>query len=111
MHLLYCVDMYPVQANMNNSFRSTNANPQDFVPLLRYIGKKERTAVALAVRERRDRWLAAMLDKVRDSLPMRTGTKKCVAEMLLTDKDEGLTKRKYREIVVILKSPVEVMAD
>jgi phenylacetate 2-hydroxylase len=78
---------------MGHSFRSTNSNAQDFIPHLRYLPGSGRTATALEVRERRDKWLAAMLDKVRDTLTLRTGPKKCVAEMLLTDKQEGLTKR------------------
>lgn len=34
-----------------------------------------------------------MLNKVRENLPLRTGSKKSVAELLLTDSNEGLTKR------------------
>lgn len=77
-----------------DSFRSTNSNPQDFIPYLRYWKKRERTATAVEVRKRRDKWLAAMLDGVRESLRQRIGDKKCVAKLLLTDNQEGLTKRK-----------------
>lgn len=79
------------------SFRSTNSNPQDFIPPLRYVGKNQRTATATEVRGRRDKWLATMLDNVRGSLnKLRPGDKKCVAEMLLEDNQEGLTNRKSR---------------
>ncbi|PYH93380.1 cytochrome P450 [Aspergillus ellipticus CBS 707.79] len=81
------------------SFRSTNSNPQDFIPHLRYFGKGGRTATALEVRQRRDTWLAAMLDRVRDTLPFRTGEKKCVAEMLLTYSQEGLTQLDVKTIL------------
>lgn len=77
------------------SFRSTNSNPQDFIPHLRYAGQNQRTATATEVRGRRDKWLATMLDNVRGSLSkLRPGDKKCVAEMLLEDNQEGLTNRK-----------------
>ncbi|KAH8885271.1 cytochrome P450 [Thozetella sp. PMI_491] len=74
------------------SFRSTNSNAQDFIPHLRYLGSSQRTATAVEVRTRRDQWLAAMLENVRSNLTkVRPGDKKCVAEMLLEDSQEGLT--------------------
>ncbi|GKZ30915.1 hypothetical protein AbraIFM66950_010652 [Aspergillus brasiliensis] len=81
------------------SFRSTNSNPQDFIPHLRYWKKQGRTSTALEVRERRDKWLATMFDGVRQSLHLRTGDRKCVAQLLLTDQQEGLTKLDVKTIL------------
>ncbi|KAJ5642861.1 cytochrome P450 [Penicillium longicatenatum] len=85
------------------SFRSTNSNPQDFIPHLRYQ-LNERTAAAVEVRQRRDTWLSSMLDNVRNSLPLRNGSKKCVSEMLLTDNQEGLTQLDIKTILSGLMS-------
>ncbi|KAH8650482.1 cytochrome P450 [Ilyonectria robusta] len=82
------------------SFRSTNSNPQDFIPHLRYVGKNRRMATATAVRERRDTWLAAMLKAVTTNLDRkRPGDKKCVAEMLLEDNQEGLAELDIKTIL------------
>jgi phenylacetate 2-hydroxylase len=55
--------------------------------------KGGRTSTAIEVRARRDKWLAAMLQNVRDTLAVQPRSKKCVAEMLLTENQDGLTKR------------------
>ncbi|KAL5341626.1 cytochrome P450 [Aspergillus crustosus] len=82
------------------SFRSTNTNPQDFIPHLRYIGKGNRTATALEVRARRDKWLATMLDNVRGGLEkVRPADKKSVAEMLLENNEDGLTHQDVKTIL------------
>lgn len=39
-----------------------------------------------------------MLDGARESIRLRTGDRKCVAKLLLTDEQEGLTKRKYLSV-------------
>lgn len=87
------------------SFRSTNSNAQDFIPHLRYMptsSSRSRTATAKKVRARRDTWLAAALNEVRESTPVdavetgrKAGPEKSVARMLLEDNQEGLTKRKF----------------
>ena len=76
------------------SFRSTNANPQDFIPHLRYLSKSKRSETATEVRGRRDHWLATMLEGARQKVGPQSAAKKTVAEMLLTDNTEGLTERK-----------------
>ncbi|KAI9739059.1 MAG: hypothetical protein M1834_007271 [Cirrosporium novae-zelandiae] len=73
------------------SFRSTNSNTQDYIPHLRFFSNQKRTAEAIEVRTRRDRWLSTMLDRVRSAIATGKG-KPCVAEGLLKDKDERLTK-------------------
>lgn len=86
------------------SFRSTNSNPQDFIPHLRYLSKSERSATATEVRGRRDRWLATMLEGARQNVGKQSAAKKTVAEMLLTDNNEGLTEREYSLHLFLLLS-------
>ncbi|CAH0051154.1 unnamed protein product [Clonostachys solani] len=81
------------------SFRSTNSNPQDFIPHLRYLAKSDRTATALEVRARRDNWLNSMLDKVKSALKPSESDKKPIAEMLLEDNTEGLTQMDIKTIL------------
>ncbi|KAE9578365.1 Phenylacetate 2-hydroxylase [Colletotrichum fructicola] len=82
------------------SFRSTNSNPQDFIPHLRYLGTNQRTVTATEVRNRRDNWLATMFSNIQKRPNrLRPGDKKCVAEMLLEDNHEGLTKLDIKTIL------------
>lgn len=77
------------------SFRSTNSNPQDFIPHLRYLSSKnKRTATALEVRARRDNWLSNMLESVRGGVKPLVGDRKPIARMLMEDNTEGLTQCK-----------------
>ncbi|KUJ16402.1 cytochrome P450 [Mollisia scopiformis] len=85
-------------ANTISSFRSTNSNAQDYIPYLRHFGGGKRTVEATEVRGRRDRWLAGLLEKARDSVRLGKA-KKCVAQGLLVDKEEGLTKQDIRTIL------------
>jgi hypothetical protein len=102
-HVLSCFFAKPY------SFRSSNSNPQDFIPHLRYTPKGGRTATAVHVRNRRDTWLATMLENVRNTLQMGTGPSKSVAKMLLEDDQEGLTKRQYSALTPsILKCKLTV---
>lgn len=86
------------------SFRSTKSNPQDFIPYLRYLPKSARTSTAVEVRNRRDKWLAALLDKVRRRVFVNVGARKSVAELLLTDNQEGLTTRKFSLLYFLFSS-------
>jgi hypothetical protein len=83
----------------SSSFRSTKANPQDFIPHMRYFSNTSRNTTAVAVRARRDKWLATMLDKARQDLPLHEGSMKSVAEMLLTDNQQGLTTRMFSNLM------------
>lgn len=59
------------------------------------MGGNARNQTAMEVRKRRDTWLSTMLENIRGNLPMNLGSKKMnVAEMLLTDSQEGLTQSK-----------------
>lgn len=80
---------------MSYRFRSTNSNAQDYVPYLRYIPKflkdQTRMKVATEVRTRRDKWLANLLQEVRDK--SAAGEKaNCVAAGLIEDTDSKLTQ-------------------
>ncbi|KAH9884071.1 phenylacetate 2-hydroxylase [Xylariomycetidae sp. FL2044] len=66
------------------SFRSSNSNPQDYVPLLRYLPNNARQKIAVETREKRDVWLAKMMDRVR--VAMEKGKcRPCITETLLSD--------------------------
>jgi hypothetical protein len=65
--------------------------------------KSGRTATAVQVRDRRDTWLAAMLENVRKTLKLGTGPAKSVAKMLLEDDQESLTKRMHRALTPVFQ--------
>lgn len=54
---------------------------------------KKRAAMAGEVRGRRDKWLATLLEEVKESIAAEK-VKHCVASGLLTDTQENLSKRK-----------------
>ena len=58
------------------------------------MAKSKRTAKALEVRARRDRWLNSMFEKVRSAAKRTVGDKQPIAEMLLQEDTQGLTTRK-----------------
>ncbi|KUI72000.1 Phenylacetate 2-hydroxylase [Cytospora mali] len=83
-----------------SSFRSTNSNAQDYIPYLRFgfFQDENRAALATEVRSRRDQWLAALLEEVKESIAAEKA-KSCVASGLLTDEQEKLTKHDVRTIL------------
>ncbi|OKL55956.1 hypothetical protein UA08_08651 [Talaromyces atroroseus] len=88
-------------ASIISSFRSTNSNAQDYVPYLRYLSvlqDKKRKALATEVRDRRDKWLAALLEEVKGNIASGKVTN-CVASGLLMDSEENLTKLDVRTIL------------
>lgn len=54
---------------------------------------------ATKVRGRRNRWLAELLEKARESVSLGKA-KKCVAQGLLSDEEEALTKRIFTEKIL-----------
>lgn len=88
----------------NNSFRSTNRNIQDYVPLLRYLPNSKRSVLAAQVRDERDRWLADLFASVQQAV--RDGTAKpCIVESLLTESSKAeLTLSDIQSINVSLVS-------
>ena len=90
------------------SFRSTHTIMTDFIPHLRYGKSSAKNSKAVEVRGRRDKWLAALLDTVRQKLvtteagtkvPTNTGARLTVAELILTDRQQGITERRHRDTV------------
>ena len=81
----------------DHSFRSTNANAQDYVPHLRsyFFRDGARSTMANQVRGRRDKWLAKLLEEVKENIATED-RRNCVASGLLTDTQESLTKSEYR---------------
>ena len=77
-----------------STFRSTNNNPQDYVPLLRFLPGK-RSQVASECRNRRDIWLNQLLDTVRAAIEKGT-EQTCLSEGLL--RDSGNSKLSEDEI-------------
>ncbi|KAF7195244.1 Phenylacetate 2-hydroxylase [Pseudocercospora fuligena] len=85
-----------------STFRSTNVNSQDYVPHLRYLPSflKDRKRMALAneVRARRDKWLADLLQEVKDQSAAGKSSD-CVAAWLLTDDAGRLTSDDVKTIL------------
>ncbi|RDL41626.1 Cytochrome P450 [Venustampulla echinocandica] len=91
-------------AHSVSSFRSTNNNPQDYVPLLRYLPANERTKTAVDDRNRRDVWLDELLSKVQLAVDEGRSVP-CLSEGLLKDKTNAkLTKEEIKSINVSLVS-------
>lgn len=86
-----------------STFRSTNSNPQDYIPLLRYLPGK-RSKIALESRIRRDVWLDELLDTVRQTVEKGMATT-CISGGLLQDSGVSkLTKAEIKSINVSLVS-------
>lgn len=83
-----------------SSFRSTNSNSQDYIPYLRsrFFRDESRSAMANQVRGHRDKWLATLLEEVKESIGAE-GSRSCVASGLLTDAEESLTRNDVRTIL------------
>ncbi|KAK8162664.1 phenylacetate 2-hydroxylase [Phyllosticta citrichinensis] len=86
-----------------STFRSTNNNMQDYVPLLRYFSNS-RIKMAKEITKKRDVWLEALLDRVRKAVASGKPVS-CIAESLLKEKgSEKLTEAEIRSINVGLVS-------
>ncbi|KAL4809423.1 cytochrome P450 [Aspergillus unguis] len=84
-------------AHSVSSFRSTNNNIQDYVPLYRYLPTSSRTKKALEDRTIRDRWLNELYQKVVDAVAAGKETS-CISAGLLNDrKDDDTSKIKLTE--------------
>ncbi|KAI1245644.1 hypothetical protein MGN70_012536 [Eutypa lata] len=86
------------------SFRSSNSNPQDYVPLLRYLPNNKRQKIAVYIRDKRDVWLANMFNRVRAALE-KGKYRPCITGTLLSDPGSSkLTEADMRSINVSLVS-------
>ncbi|KAI1610581.1 phenylacetate 2-hydroxylase [Exophiala viscosa] len=87
-----------------SSFRSTNNNPQDYVPLLRYLPDNGRRQLAREMRETRDGLLDTLLRATEKALKAGNA-KACMSEGLLNDSTGSkLTKDEIKSINVSLVS-------
>ncbi|KAH8892121.1 phenylacetate 2-hydroxylase [Thozetella sp. PMI_491] len=67
-----------------STFRSSNSNPQDYVPLLRYFPNNERQKLAVETREKRDIWLQNMLNRVQ-AVVEEDHYRPCITGSMLTE--------------------------
>ncbi|OAK99049.1 cytochrome P450 [Phaeosphaeriaceae sp. SRC1lsM3a] len=83
--------------------RSASENYQDYIPILRYLPNNEKNRRSKELRERRDRYLNELLDKVREMI--KKGTEKpCISAAILKDEETRLTGVEVSSICLSLVS-------
>ncbi|KAA8917326.1 hypothetical protein TRICI_000520 [Trichomonascus ciferrii] len=83
--------------------RSASENLQDYVPILRYMPNNEKNRRSKELRDRRDKYLHELLDKVREMI--KEGTDKpCIAGAILKDEETKLTGVEVNSICLSLVS-------
>ncbi|TGJ79281.1 hypothetical protein E0Z10_g9482 [Xylaria hypoxylon] len=83
--------------------RSASENLQDYVPFLRYLPNNKKNASSKDLRERRDKYLNHLLDKVREMI--KNGTDKpCISAAILKDQETKLTGVEVSSICLSLVS-------
>ncbi|KAK2629872.1 hypothetical protein QTJ16_000692 [Diplocarpon rosae] len=83
--------------------RSASENSQDYIPTLRYWLNDEKNKRSRELRDRRDTYLNALLDQVREMI--RQGTDNpCISAALLKDKETRLTGVEVSNICLSLVS-------
>lgn len=83
--------------------RSASENYQDYVPLLRYFPNNEKNARSKELRDRRDRYLNFLLNKVRGMIERGTD-KPCISAAILKDQETKLTGVEVSSICLSLVS-------
>jgi phenylacetate 2-hydroxylase len=83
--------------------RSASENYQDYVPILRYFPNNEKNARSKELRDRRDRYLSFLLNKVRDMISRGTD-KPCISAAILKDQETKLTGVEVSSICLSLVS-------
>ncbi len=83
--------------------RSASENYQDYVPVLRYFPNNEKNARSKELRDRRDRYLNFLLNKVRDMIDRGTD-KPCISAAILKDQETKLTGVEVSSICLSLVS-------
>ncbi|KAG2420373.1 hypothetical protein HFD88_005174 [Aspergillus terreus] len=83
--------------------RSASENLQDYIPLLRYLPNNEKNARSKSLRERRDKYLDLLLDKVRDMIKKGTD-KPCISSAILKDEETKLNGVEVSSICLSLVS-------
>jgi phenylacetate 2-hydroxylase len=83
--------------------RSASENFQDYVPILRYFPNNEKNRRSKELRDRRDKYLNFLLEKVREMI--RNGTDKpCISAAILKDEETKLTGVEVSSICLSLVS-------
>ena len=83
--------------------RSASENYQDYVPILRYLPNNEKYRRGKDLRDRRDKYLNALLDQVREMI--RKGTDKpCISAAILKNEETKLTGVEVSSICLSLVS-------
>ncbi|KAH8802434.1 phenylacetate 2-hydroxylase [Xylogone sp. PMI_703] len=87
-----------------STFRSTNNNPQDFVPILRYLPGCSRNKTAVETRNRRDKLLDSLLNSIQTALDKNIAGQNISEGLLRDTEDSKLSKDDIRSINVSLIS-------
>lgn len=83
--------------------RSASENYQDYIPILRYLPNNEKNRRSKELRERRDKYLDELLNKVKDMI--KKGTEKsCISAAILKDQETRLTGVEVSSICLSLVS-------
>ncbi|KAH7080613.1 cytochrome P450 [Paraphoma chrysanthemicola] len=83
--------------------RSASENYQDYVPILRYLPNNEKNRRSKELRERRDKYLDELLNKVREMI--KKGTEKpCISAAILKDEETRLSGVEVSSICLSLVS-------
>jgi len=83
--------------------RSASENYQDYVPILRYFPNNEKNKRSKELRDRRDRYLNFLLNKVREMIKVGTD-KPCISAAILKDQETKLTGVEVSSICLSLVS-------
>ena len=83
--------------------RSASENYQDYVPALRYFPNNEKNKRSKELRDRRDRYLNFLLNKVRDMIQRGTD-KPCISAAILKDQETKLSGVEVSSICLSLVS-------
>ncbi|KAK5462922.1 hypothetical protein LTS15_002634 [Exophiala xenobiotica] len=83
--------------------RSASENFQDYVPILRYFPNNEKNRRSKELRDRRDKYLNFLLDKVREMIKRGTD-KPCISAAILKDQETKLTGVEVSSICLSLVS-------
>lgn len=83
--------------------RSASENYQDYVPLLRYFPNNEKNKRSKELRDRRDKYLNFLLNKVRAMVEQGTD-KPCISAAILKDEETKLTGVEVSSICLSLVS-------
>jgi phenylacetate 2-hydroxylase len=83
--------------------RSASENYQDYIPALRWMPNNEKIARSKNLRDRRDKYLNLLLDKVREMIKLGTD-KPCISAAILKDEETKLTGVEVSSICLSLVS-------